>query len=60
MEDVHNLINIDPTNFIQILYQHEKCWRVCLCPSNDTYDKNKNIWKSVHVLGLEQQGQEVY
>ena len=41
MEDVHNLINIGPTNTIQILNQHEIFLRFCMCPSNDTFDKNK-------------------
>ena len=50
MEDVHNLINFGPTNPIQILNQHEMFWRFCMCPSNDTFDKNKKILK--YVLGL--------
>ena len=37
MEEVLNLINISPTNRIQIFDQHE----FFLCPSNDTFDKNK-------------------
>ena len=41
MEDVHNLINIGPTNPIQIINQHEIFWRFCMCNSNDTFDKNK-------------------
>ena len=36
MEDVHNLINIGPTNPIQILNQHDIL--------NDTFDKNKKYW----------------
>ena len=44
MEDVHNLINIGPTNPIQILNQHEIFWRFCMCNSNDTFDKNKKYW----------------
>ena len=47
MEDVHNLINIGPTNPIQILNQHEiflfDFW-FCMCPSNDIFDKNKKSW----------------
>ena len=50
MEDVHNLINICPTNPIKILNQHELFWRFCMCPSNDTFAKSKQILKSV--LGL--------
>ena len=50
MEDVHNLLNIGPTNPIPILNQHEFFWRFCMCPSNDTFDKNKKILMSV--LGL--------
>ena len=50
MEDAHNLINFGPTNPIQILNQHEIFWRFCMCPSNDTFDKNKKILKKV--LGL--------
>ena len=45
MEDVHNLINFGPTNPIQILNQNEIFWRFCMCPSNDTFDKNKKILK---------------
>ena len=44
MEDVHNLINIGPTNPIQIVNQHEIFWRFCMCNSNDTFDKNKKYW----------------
>ena len=57
MEDVHNLINIGPTNPIQILNQHEIFWRFCMCNSNDTFDKNKNIEVGA---GAQQQRQEVY
>ena len=58
MEDVHNLINIGPTNPIQILNQHEIFLRFCMCPSNDTFDKNK---KNHEVgTGAQQQRQEVY
>ena len=54
MEDVHNLINIGPTNPIQILNQHEF---FCMCNSNDTFDKNK---KNIEVgTGAQQQRQEV-
>ena len=41
MQDVHNLIDIGPTNLIQILNQHEIFWRFCMCPSNDTFDNYK-------------------
>ena len=51
MEDVHNLINIGPTNPIQILNQHEIFWRFCMCNSNDTFDKNKKYWR-IEVLEL--------
>ena len=59
MEDVNNLINIGPTNLIQILNQHEIFWRFCIhvCPSNDTFDKNKNLEVGT---GAQQQRQEVY
>ena len=50
MENVQNLINIGPTDPIQILNQHEIFWRFCMCNSNDTFDKNKKILK--WVLGL--------
>ena len=40
MRDVRNLINIGPTNLIQILNQNEIFWRFVMCPSNDTFDKN--------------------
>ena len=43
MEEVIILINICPTNPIQILNQHEYFWRFCVCLSNDTFDKNKKI-----------------
>ena len=57
MEDVHNLINIGPTNPIQILNQHEIFWWFCMCPSNDTIDKNKNLDVGT---GAQQQRQEGY
>ena len=58
MEDVHNLINIGPTNPIQILNQHEFFWRFCTCNSNDTFHKNK---KNIEVgTGAQQQRQAVY
>ena len=57
MEDVHNLINIGPTNPIQILNQHEIFWRFCICNSNDTFDKIKTIEVGT---GAQQQRQEVY
>ena len=56
MEDVHNLIDIGPTNPIQILNQHEIFWRFCMCNSNDTFHK-KNIEVGT---GAQQQRQEVY
>ena len=46
MQDVHNLINIGPTKLIQIFNQHEIFLRFCMCPSNDTFDKNKKSLKS--------------
>ena len=58
MEDVHNLINIGPTNPIQILNQHEIFWRFCMCNSNYTFDKNKKYWEVG--TGAQQQRQEVY
>ena len=57
MEDIDNLINIGPTNPIQILNQHEIFWRFCMCNSNDAIDKNKNIEVGT---GAQQQRQEVY
>ena len=57
MEDAHNLINIGPTNPIQILNQHEIFGRFCMCNSNDTFDKNKKYWVGT---GAQQQRQEVY
>ena len=57
MEDVPNLINIGSTNPIQILNQHEIFWRFCLCPSNDTLTKAKNLDVGT---GAQQQRQEVY
>ena len=58
MQDVHNLINIGPTNLIQILKQHEIFWRFCMCHPNDNFDKNK---KNLEVgTGAQQQRQEVY
>ena len=58
MEDVHNLINIGPTNPIQILNQHEFFWRFSKSNQNDTFDKNK---KNIEVgTGAQQQRQEVY
>ena len=50
MKDIHNLINIGPTNPNQILNQHEIFWIFCMCPSNDTFAKNKKIL--TYVLGL--------
>ena len=57
MEDVHNFINIGPTNPIQILNQHEIFWRFCMCNSNDLLTKIKNIEIGT---GAQQQRQEVY
>ena len=57
MEDVHNLINFGPTNPIQILNKHETFWRFCMCSSNDTFDKKKNLEVGT---GAQQQRQEVY
>ena len=57
MEDVHNLINIGPTNPIRILNQHEIFWKFCMCNSNDTFHKKKNIEV---VTGAQQQRQEIY
>ena len=57
MEDVHNLINFGPTNPIQILNQLEFFWRFFLCPSNDTFDKIKNLEVGT---GAQQQRQEVH
>ena len=58
MEDVHNLINIGPTNPIQIVNQHDIFWRFYICNSNDTFDKNK---KNIEVVTwAQQQRQEVY
>ena len=56
MQDVHNLINIGPTNLIQILNQHEIFGRFCMCPSNDNFDQ-KNLEVGT---GAQQQRQEVY
>ena len=50
MEDVYNFLNIGHTNPIWILNQHEIFWRFCICPSNDTFGKNKK--KLMSVLGL--------
>ena len=58
MEDVHNLIIFGPTNLIKILNQHEIFWRFCMCPSNDTFDKN--IKKLEVGTWAQQQRQEVY
>ena len=52
MEEVLNLINICPTNPIQILNWHD-FFKDFVCPSNDTFawlDNNKKI--SMLVLGL--------
>ena len=58
MEDVHNYINIGPTNPIEILNQHEIFWRFCICPTNDTFDKNKKKFEVG--TGAQQQRQEAY
>ena len=57
MQDVHNLIHIGPTNLIQILNRHDIFWRFCMCPSNDTFDDNKNLEVGT---GAQQQRQEDY
>ena len=60
MEDVHNLINIGPTNPIQILNQHEIFWRFCdfVCVIQMILlTKIKNIEVGT---GAQQQRQEVY
>ena len=58
MEGIANLINIGSTNPIQILNQYEIFWRFCICPSNDTFDKNR---KKFDVgIRAQQQRQEVY
>ena len=41
MEEVPNLINIGPTKPAKILNRQELFWRFCMCPSNDTFNKNK-------------------
>ena len=59
MEDIHNLINICAANTIQPTWNF---WRFCMCPSNDTFDKNKNLHagtggstaKTVSLLGIKQ------
>ena len=48
MEEVLILINICPTNPIQLLNLHEFFWRFFACPSNDIMIKIKKI----SVLGL--------
>ena len=45
MEDIHNLINIGPTNPIQSLNQHDFFLRFCMCNSNYTFDKNKKYYR---------------
>ena len=58
MQEVPNLINIGPTNPIKILNQHDCFWRFCMCPSNDTFNKNlKNLYVGTWAP---QQRQEVY
>ena len=47
MEDIRNLLNIGPTDPIEILNQHEMFLRFCIYLTNDTFDKNKNILKSI-------------
>ena len=43
MNNASNLINIYPTNTIQVLNLHEILWRFCLCPSNNIFDIIKKI-----------------
>ena len=57
MQDVHNLINIGPTNLIQIFNQHEIFWRFCMCPLIILLTKIKNLEVGT---GAQQQRQEVY
>ena len=57
MEDVHNLINIGPTNPIQILNQHEIFWRFLCVIQMILFTKIKNIEVGT---GAQQQRQEVY
>ena len=56
MEEVPNLINIAPTNPIQILDQHI-FWRFCMGPSNDNFNTKKILDVGT---GAPQQRQEVY
>ena len=57
MEDVHNLINIGPTNPIQILNQHEIFWRKVCVIQMILLTKIKHIEVGT---GAQQQRQEVY
>ena len=57
MEDVRNLINIGPTNLIQILNQHEIFWRFLYVLQMILLTKIKNLEVGT---GAQQQRQEVY
>ena len=57
MEDVHNLINIGPTNPIQILNQHEFFEDFVCVIQMILLTKTKNIGVGT---GAQQQRQEVY
>ena len=43
IHDVSNLINICPTNPVQVLNLHEIFQRFCLCTWNDIFDMNKTV-----------------
>ena len=49
MKDVSNLINICPTNPIQVSNQHGIIWRFCLWPSNVIFDID--LEKKMLVIG---------
>ena len=57
MEDVHNLINIGPTNPIQVLNQHEILEYFVCVVQMILFTKIKNIEVGT---GAQQQRQEVY
>ena len=57
MEDVHNLINIGPTNSIQILNQHENFEDFVCVHQMILLTKIKNLEVGA---GAQQQIQEVY
>ena len=56
MQDVHNLINIGPTNLIRILNQHEIFWRFVYVLQMILLTKIKNLEVGT---GAQQQRQEV-